>query len=138
MPTYTPASDDIEEYVYEGLDNTAIWYLQDDSAVSGTQAPISTAGSPISPTRFVALLKNVYTGAEVDLDTDDVGVTLGVGGHFEWSTSDSTVTLRLGDLVPDTIAIGVYDVDLTWYDATNTNGIRWGREDQKKQIIVTT
>lgn len=124
------AWDDIREHVYQGTDGVFDWVLKDDADESGVQAAIDA-----DLTRVVAVCRNVDTGATVTLDTDGAVVDLGSTDEFRWSQPTATLSLAWGALIPGTLAAGEYQVELTVYDATRPNGIRFGREGQLRRVV---
>jgi hypothetical protein len=93
------------EYVYKGNDNTNDFVLKAD-------------GAAVTLSGVVKMVLDF--GSEIIVDSS---VTAGV---FDWSGGDGGVILTLGG-VTDLVVGSRYRPELIVYDATNTNGINWGK-----------
>ncbi len=130
----------IVEYVRQGLTSATIdWMIEEEdwdaSNRTWTRTTYTTA-----PTRVVAHLTPVDErgeptgGSVVTLDSQTLG--LGPDQPFEWDATRNRLLLRWGNLVPDTLPTGRYRLDLDWYDADLSGGVRLGRPGQVRLIIV--
>lgn len=95
----------ITEYIYKGNDNTNDFILKAD-------------GVAVNLSGVTKMVLDFSGGIVVDSS-----VKVGV---FDWSGGSGGLILTLGGIT-DLVAGSQYHPMLIVYDATNTNGVNWGR-----------